>query len=183
VIRDPSCRLCRLGQREGVINRCVPGKGSGHIMLIGEAPGASEDEQGIPFVGRAGRYLDRILEQVGLTGQVYITNICKCRPQGNRGPKADEMDCCAGAYLMQELQEIKPRVVVALGLVAMSMFFPNGRAKRNQVSVSLEVGGPWTVIPTYHPSFAMQWGHREVILEALKLAKETADGTSTLGQA
>ena len=108
------CGLCRLSE-----NRCkvVFGEGDPHaaVMFIGEGPGAEEDRTGRPFVGQAGQLLERMLFAIGLQrDQVYITNIVKCRPPGNRDPKDDEVAPCA-PYLDQQIELIKPRVLVALG--------------------------------------------------------------------
>src|SRR3954449_11702168 len=93
--------------------------GAGHadadLMFVGEAPGANEDRMGLPFVGQAGKLLDRLLEEIGLErGQVWICNVLKCQPPGNRDPQPGEIEACQG-YLMRQVELIEPRVVCTLG--------------------------------------------------------------------
>lgn len=112
-----NCRLCRLCEKR---QRVVFGTGDpqARLMLIGEGPGAQEDRQGLPFVGPAGQLLDRILEAMGYRRrEVYIANIVKCRPPGNRDPQPDEVASCR-PYLERQIDLIEPRVIVALGRVA-----------------------------------------------------------------
>lgn len=112
-----TCILCRLAKTRrnvvfGVGDPCA------RLMFIGEAPGADEDEQGEPFVGRAGKLLTKMLKSVGLErSQVYIANILKCRPPGNRDPELDEVEACY-PYLEQQVELIQPQIVIALGKVA-----------------------------------------------------------------
>lgn len=113
-----SCPLCRLSKSR---TNAVPGEGPGdaRIMLIGEAPGAEEDLTGRPFVGRAGRLLDRLLAEAGIErSEVFITSVVKCRPPGNRKPKRDEMDICVLTYLRPQIDLIGPRAVCLMGNVA-----------------------------------------------------------------
>lgn len=111
------CTQCPLGQTR---NLPVMGRGSrqAEIMLIAEAPGGQEDQQGIPFVGRSGEVLDRLLQDCGLRREeIYITNIIKCHPPGNRDPKEEEKEACF-PYLKYETYLLKPRIIVCLGRVA-----------------------------------------------------------------
>ncbi len=114
-IRD--CKACDLYKTR---KNFVFGYGNAHakIMFVGEAPGREEDEQGIPFVGAAGKLLDKMLQAIGLRrDEIYIANVLKCRPPGNRNPLPDEVQKCE-PYLKEQLQLIKPRLIVALGLYA-----------------------------------------------------------------
>ncbi|MFO7626905.1 MAG: uracil-DNA glycosylase [Candidatus Fermentibacteraceae bacterium] len=111
------CKRCRLSQGR---NKLVFGAGNpdSGILLVGEGPGATEDMQGLPFVGRAGELLDRILEAIGLNRRsVYIANVVKCRPPGNRVPAPDEVDACL-PILLRQIELMKPEVIVALGASA-----------------------------------------------------------------
>lgn len=144
------CTQCPLGQTR---NRPVMGKGDhqADIMLIAEAPGAQEDEQGIPFVGRSGEILDRLLGDCGLERKdLYITNILKCHPPGNRDPKEEEKEACF-PYLKYETFLLKPKIIVCLGRVAAQRIIsPDFRITRQH--------GTWTnrkncaLTATYHPS-------------------------------
>ncbi|MFA6545445.1 MAG: uracil-DNA glycosylase [Limisphaerales bacterium] len=132
------------------------------LMFVGEAPGADEDKQGEPFVGRAGQLLTRIIQATGLTRDtVYIANVLKCRPDtpgqsyGNRKPRADEMATCL-PYLLEQIQLIQPRVIVALGGTAVEGLFAMSDARITQRR------GKWMdlrgtpVMPTFHPSFVVR---------------------------
>ena len=144
------CTQCPLGKTR---NRPVMGKGDhqADIMLIAEAPGAQEDEQGIPFVGRSGEILDRLLGDCGLERKdLYITNILKCHPPGNRDPKEEEKEACL-PYLKYETFLLKPKIIVCLGRVAAQRIIsPDFRITRQH--------GTWThrkncaLTATYHPS-------------------------------
>lgn len=149
----PRCRLSR--SRTQVVF------GSGHpnarVMFIGEGPGYYEDQQGEPFVGAAGQLLTKLLEEVGLRREeVYITNVVKCRPPGNRDPLPDEIEACR-PYLEGQLENVRPRVVVTLGNFATRVILDR------QVSISrvrgqrFEVNGA-TVIPTFHPAAVLRSG-------------------------
>ena len=147
-----TCTLCGLSQNR--VN-AVPGEGSlnADIMFIGEGPGFYEDRDGRPFVGPAGKLLDEMLASIGLArGDVYITNMVKCRPPSNRDPLPVETSACQ-PYLDQQLEMISPRVVVTLGRYSFSKFFPGE-------SISKARGKPrrWehlTVYPMYHPAAAL----------------------------
>lgn len=110
-----ACVKCALWKHR---RRSVPGDGDvdAQIMFIGEAPGRQEDLRGLPFVGAAGKFLDELLGRIGLSrGEVYITNIVKCRPPENRDPAPEEAVTCTGLYLNRQVEVIKPRVLVMLG--------------------------------------------------------------------
>ncbi len=152
------CERCRL--HEGRIN-AVPGEGDldSPVVLVGEAPGRREDESGRPFVGSAGKLLDAALEQVGLTrSRVYITNVVKCRPPGNRRPRSDEVASCT-SYLDEQLAILAPRVVAPMGNSALRHVF--GRFGLGRAVIGEVHGRPhpvafgWgegVVFPLYHPA-------------------------------
>jgi uracil-DNA glycosylase len=111
------CPKCRLSETR---THAVPGNGSwtSDVMFVGEGPGKDEDLKGLPFVGAAGKFLDQLLESIGLIREdVYITNIVKCRPPGNRDPKPDEVEACI-PYLRTQTRIIKPKVICTLGRIA-----------------------------------------------------------------
>jgi uracil-DNA glycosylase family 4 len=117
------CQQCEIAKYR---NRVVPGEGaeSAEIMFIGEAPGWHEDQQGRPFVGPAGKFLDELLASIGLKrSQVYIANVIKCRPQGNRDPLPTEIQNCR-AWLERQIEIVSPKIIVTLGRYSMGMFFP-----------------------------------------------------------
>jgi DNA polymerase len=133
----------------------VPGEGSptAEVMIVGEAPGASEDKQGRPFVGRAGKLLDELLGEAGLEReQVYITNVVKARPPGNRDPRADEVAHCM-PWLEAQLALIQPRLVVPLGRHALAHFTDS--AKISEVHGSLVIERERALFPMYHPAAAL----------------------------
>jgi uracil-DNA glycosylase len=134
----------------------VPGEGSAtaKVMLVGEAPGASEDRSGRPFVGNAGRLLDRLLAEAGLErGDVFITNVVKARPPGNRDPKADEVAHHL-PWLEAQLDVIAPRLLVPLGRHALARFAPDAKITESHGRV-LERDGR-TLFPMFHPAAALR---------------------------
>jgi uracil-DNA glycosylase len=144
----------------------VPGEGSAtaEVMLVGEAPGASEDKQGRPFVGRAGKLLDELLAVAGLGREdVYITNVVKARPPKNRDPHADEVAHCL-PWLEQQLALIQPRLVIPLGRHALAHFAPD--AKISQAHGQLVLVRDRALLPWYHPAAALHAkGLRETLFE------------------
>ncbi|MEX1248608.1 MAG: uracil-DNA glycosylase [Anaerolineales bacterium] len=133
----------------------VPGEGPDNatIMFIGEGPGFHENEQGRPFVGPAGQFLEELLAGIGLRReQVYITNVVKCRPPANRDPQFNELQACSD-YLERQIQAINPKVIVTLGRYSMARFLPN--AKISEVhGQAVRVRGR-LVVPMYHPAAAL----------------------------
>ena len=133
----------------------VPGTGPANakVMFIGEGPGFHENEQGLPFVGQAGKFLDELLIEAGLKREeVFIANVVKCRPPGNRDPQLDELAAC-GRYLDRQIETINPAVIVSLGRFSMAKFLPNAR-------ISEVHGKPaWIyerlIVPMYHPAAAL----------------------------
>lgn len=134
----------------------VAGEGSpdADVLLVGEAPGKSEDAQGRPFVGRSGKLLDQLLETAGLArGDVYITNVVKARPPGNRDPRADEVAHYL-PWLEQQLALIRPRVIIPVGRHALAHFAP-GR-KITEVHGTLVVERERQLVPWLHPAAALR---------------------------
>ena len=124
-------------------------------MFVGEAPGADEDAQGIPFVGRAGQLLTRIIESIGLSrDQVYIANILKCRPPGNRDPEPEEVATCEG-FLFQQIQVVSPKVMVALGRYAAQTLLRTETAISRMRGQFFDFAGG-LLIPTYHPAYLLR---------------------------
>lgn len=151
--RIKRCELCRLH-----LNRrnAVPGEGNKHadIMIIGEAPGREEDEQGRPFVGKAGKILTKMLEHIGVRREeVYITNIVKCRPPENREPFEDEAKTCMENYLKKQIELISPRIILLLGNVATRYLLgiKNVSLARGKL---IEKEGRY-YFATYHPAVAL----------------------------
>ncbi len=157
----PRCTRCSLHLSR---THVVIGEGpeDARVMLVGEAPGRNEDLQGRPFVGAAGKFLNELLAEAGLRREeVYITNVVKCRPPGNRDPRKEEIEACS-IYLEAQLSDIAPEFVITLGRHAFSWF--NERFSFTSGSLSSNAGrafkvstlwGPLTVIVSYHPAAAL----------------------------
>jgi len=156
-----NCRKCDLYKNR---KNPVPGEGNKNadLMFIGEAPGAREDATGRPFVGAAGKLLTELIESIGLTRRdVYITNIVKCRPPGNRDPREEEINACL-PYLLKQIKLIKPRIIVALGRHAGKTLFELSGLKWINMSrmhgrvfdASIE-GVSFKLTVTYHPAAAL----------------------------
>ncbi|MBL8015570.1 MAG: uracil-DNA glycosylase [Candidatus Doudnabacteria bacterium] len=158
-------------------SRLVPGHGNPHakLMFIGEAPGADEDKNGIPFVGRAGKFLDELLGSIGLKREdIYITNMVKCRPPGNRDPEDREI-ALYRAWLDWEIKLIEPQVFVPLGRFAMAKFLPGLKISQVHGKAFRRLGKIYFVM--YHPAVALYKGSmREVMLEDIKLLKDILAG-------
>jgi DNA polymerase len=148
------CTRCRLCERRTHIVFGVGDPGA-RVMFVGEAPGEEEDRKGEPFVGRAGSLLDRMIRALGLgREQVYIANVLKCRPPGNRDPAPDEAATCL-PFLWRQIDVIRPRVICALG----------AHATNNLMGTDAAIGGlrgraqqarGWTVLPLYHPAYLLR---------------------------
>lgn len=148
------CRKCGLAATR---TKAVPGTGSAQarICFVGEGPGREEDLLGIPFVGQAGRLLDRMLAAEGLPrSDCYITNIVKCRPPNNRVPEASEVTACS-LYLYAELAVIEPDVICLLGNTALRFFFGD-RYTIGQVRGTVLIKDQQRFMPTYHPAAALR---------------------------
>lgn len=147
-----NCVKCPLHRSR---TKAVPGEGpeNADIVFIGEAPGFHEDRQGRPFVGAAGRFLDELLEMIGLSRQdVYICNVLKCRPPQNRDPQSDEIETCR-PYLDRQIELIRPRMVVTLGRFSMARWFANSRISHIH-GRPRKLGGR-LYYPMYHPAAAL----------------------------
>lgn len=147
------CTKCELHRSR---KKAVPGEGPTHaeIMLIGEGPGFHENEQGRPFVGASGKFLDQLLEQAGVTrADVWITNVVKCRPPGNRDPLPDEIETCTSNYLFNQIELVNPSIIVTLGRFSMGLFFK--AAKITQIHGQMQKAGDRFVIAMYHPAAAL----------------------------
>lgn len=126
------------------------------LMFVGEAPGRNEDLQGEPFVGAAGKLLDDLLGEIGIArDDVYIANVLKCRPPGNRDPRPDEIEACKG-YLRRQLELIDPRVVMTLGNFATKLLVPTdvGITRMRGQKIDWWLGA--TLVPTFHPAAALR---------------------------
>ena len=145
--------------------------------MIGEGPGADEDAQGLPFVGRAGQLLTKMLDSVQLTrDEVYITNTVLCRPPGNRNPEADELAACR-PFLDAKLGVIQPKVVLALGSVATQALLKT-KEPIGKLRGKLHQFGDAVLIPTFHPAFLLRnpgQEYRRMAWDDLKLAKREYD--------
>ncbi|MGQ0600398.1 MAG: uracil-DNA glycosylase family protein [Anaerolineales bacterium] len=150
-----ACTRCKLHTGR---TRAVPGEGpaNAEIMFVGEGPGFHEDQQGRPFVGAAGKFLEELLGLIGLKReQVFITNVVKCRPPGNRDPEPDELAACDD-YLDRQIAAIAPKVIVTLGRFSMAKFFPD--AKISAIHGQAKRVHGRLVVAMFHPAAAL---HRE----------------------
>ena len=151
------CTRCRLaaGRTQVVFGVGDP---DADLMFVGEAPGFHEDKQGYPFVGQAGQLLDRLLAGIGLDrGRVYIANVLKCRPPGNRDPQPDEIEACE-SHLFRQMELIQPRVVATLGNFATKLLSgkQHGITRVHGTPQEATVGGRRVVLyPLYHPAAAL----------------------------
>jgi DNA polymerase len=156
------CQLCELARTR---THAVPGEGPERapIMFIGEGPGLNEDQQGRPFVGAAGKFLSELLDHAGLKREdVFITNVVKCRPPGNRDPLPDEMAACGG-YLQRQIDSIDPTVIVTLGRFSMSKWFPGERITR--IHGQPKKVGARTIVPMFHPAAALHQGNLKPVIQ------------------
>lgn len=147
-----TCTDCKLHLSR---KNAVPGEGpaDADLMFIGEGPGFHENEQGRPFVGAAGRFLEELLASIDLTREdVFIGNVVKCRPPGNRDPQANEIEACA-QYLDRQIHAVNPKVIITLGRFSMARYFPN--AKISVIHGQERVINGRLVVPMYHPAAAL----------------------------
>jgi DNA polymerase len=188
-----NCTRCKLHKGR---NNIVFGVGNLHaeLMFVGEGPGADEDEQGIPFVGRAGQLLTKIIQAMGIKrDDVYIGNIVKCRPPNNRNPEPDEIDTCI-PFILKQIAVIQPKVIVCLGAIAAKALlntevpisklrgkiieWPSGSVNlisKSPREIALQELKPCKVIPTYHPAFLLRnpnmkrpvWEDMQVVMKEL----------------
>jgi uracil-DNA glycosylase len=158
-----ACTRCELFRSA---EHAVPGEGNpnARIMLIGEAPGWHEDKQGKPFVGNSGKFLTELLGSAGLDREdVFITNVVKHRPPGNRDPLPDEITACSH-WLEQQIEAIDPDVIVTLGRFSMAKYFPGERITKIHGQAK-EVGGRY-IVPMFHPAAALHNGSLRPEIEA-----------------
>jgi len=156
------CQQCEIAKYR---NKVVPGEGAedADIMFIGEAPGWHEDQQGRPFVGPAGKYLDELLASINLgRQQVFIANVIKCRPQGNRDPLPVEIQNCCH-WLERQIEIIQPKMIVTLGRYSMAMFFP-GKGISKIHGTAQKKGGV-IYYAMYHPAAAL---HQQSLRRAIE---------------
>ena len=152
------CVRCPLHQGR---NRVVFGNGNADadLMFVGEGPGQQEDIQGLPFVGRAGKLLDQLLEEIGLSrGEVFVTNVVRCRPPGNRDPQPEEIAACR-SYTDRQIQLIEPRLICSLGKFAMQVLTRTNRgitAVHGKPEVHELGGRTMRVYPLFHPAAALR---------------------------
>jgi len=135
--------------------KSVPGEGpdGAKIMFIGEGPGFNENQQGRPFVGQAGKFLEELLSVAGLKREtVFITNVVKCRPPGNRDPQPEELDACS-QFLDRQIELINPEIIVTLGRFSMAKFF--GQVKISQIHGNMRIIDQKYVVAMYHPAAAL----------------------------
>jgi DNA polymerase len=184
----PDCQRCKLGELGR--KQIVFGTGDPHaeLMFIGEGPGADEDAQGLPFVGRAGQLLNNMIAAMGLKReQVYIANIVKCRPPGNRTPERDECDTCS-PFLMRQIRVIRPKVIVALGATAAKNLLSVNDSMNSLRGRFYDFSPPRTLMDadepfscklsvTYHPAFLLRdprqkkeaWKDLQIVMRYLGL--------------
>lgn len=188
VERVKGCRKCGLCETRTNTVFGV-GSSSARLVFVGEAPGFEEDAQGIPFVGRAGELLDKMIVAMGLKrDEVYICNVLKCRPPNNRTPGADEIAACS-PYLFEQLSIIKPEVIVALGAPAARTMLNTddaiGRLRGKfydfHLPGSAMAGEPIPLMPTYHPAYLLRtpqdkaktWADLQQVMQRLGLPSRT----------
>jgi uracil-DNA glycosylase family 4 len=146
------CKLCTQGRKQVVFG---VGNPTAELMFVGEAPGSDEDEQGVPFVGRAGQLLTKIIEAIEMRREdVYIANVIKCRPPGNRNPEPDEVLTCE-PFLFQQIDIVQPKVVVALGkFAAQSLLRTDTPITKLRGQVHPFRGA--VLVPTFHPAYLLR---------------------------
>jgi len=170
------CTRCKLNKTR---NKIVFGDGNpnARLVFVGEGPGRDEDEQGLPFVGRAGKLLTKIIEAMGLTRQdVYICNVVKCRPPGNRNPEADEVEACE-PFLLKQLRSISPEVIVCLGSVATSLLLKMKQPRMGDLRGQFHEYLNSKLMITYHPAALLRnpnfkkpvWEDMKLVLKELNL--------------
>lgn len=176
VIQDEvkSCTKCGLHatRKNTVFSRGNP---QAAICIVGEAPGEDEDNQGFPFVGRSGKLLDETLTKLGLdpVKDIYVCNIIKCRPPGNRRPTAEEVNTCID-FLEEQLKLVSPKIVVALGSTSIDSLLPGNTLGITKIRGRFFKYGKAPLMPTYHPSYVLRNGSSGPVYEDFKKDLETA---------
>lgn len=191
---NPEETLAQIAQEVSVCERCelhrtrnksVPGEGpaNSEIMLIGEGPGFHENEQGRPFVGAAGKFLEELLAQAGLKRtDVWIGNVVKCRPPGNRDPQPDELSAC-DEYLERQIEAIDPKIIITLGRFSMGKYIPGARISR--IHGEMRRIGNRFIVPMYHPAAALhqpKW-RPQILADFAKLPKQLEQARAWLARA
>ena len=176
------CTKCDLHKSR---KKAVPGEGpvQAEIMFIGEGPGFHENEQGRPFVGASGKFLDELLAQAGVTrAEVWITNVVKCRPPNNRDPLPDEIDTCTSNYLDHQIEIVGPSIIVTLGRFSMGKFFK--AAKISQIHGQMQRVGDRFVIAMFHPAAALHQAALKpaIMADFAKLPELLKDARAVLGK-
>lgn len=176
-----TCVKCALHESR---KKSVPGDGpaNAEIMFIGEGPGFHENEQGHPFVGASGKFLDQLLAQAGVTREdVFIANVVKCRPPGNRDPLPDELAAC-DTYLEAQIEAINPSIIVTLGRFSMNKFFPG--AKISAAHGQMQKVGERFVIPMFHPAAALHQAALKpsILGDFAKLPAQLNEARTALGK-
>jgi DNA polymerase len=170
------CTRCRLSkQRTNIV--FGTGNVNAEIMFVGEGPGADEDEQGLPFVGRAGQLLNNMISAMGISREdVYIANVVKCRPPGNRTPERDECDTCS-PFLMRQIEIVKPKIIVALGAVAAKNLLGLNDSMANLRGQIYDFKNTKLAV-TYHPAYLLRdprqkaeaWKDLQMVMKHLGMA-------------
>lgn len=164
--------------------KAVPGEGprNAQIMFIGEGPGFHENQSGRPFVGAAGDFLNELLHSIGLKREeVFICNVVKCRPPGNRDPEPEEIEACRG-YLDRQIALIDPKIIVTLGRYSMARWFPSARI--SHIHGKPRSVGKFLVIPMYHPAAALHQPslRQEVVDDFRKLPQLLGEASQARAQ-
>lgn len=171
------CRVCTRCRLRETATQVVPGEGSpdAEIMFVGEGPGKVEDKTGRPFVGPAGKFLDELLDGIGLKREeVFIANMVKCRPPENRDPQEDEIETCR-PWLDKQIEVIDPKVLVPLGRFAMKKFLPSAVISKEHGNLYERSGRVYFVM--YHPAVALYNGSmRSVLKEDINILRKYLDG-------
>lgn len=182
IVKEVSvCTKCALHQSR---KKSVPGEGpaNAEIMFIGEGPGFHENEQGLPFVGAAGKFLDQLLAQAGVTrADVFIGNVVKCRPPGNRDPLPEELAAC-DLHLEAQIKAINPSIIVTLGRFSMNKFIPG--AKISAIHGQMRKVGDRFVIAMFHPAAALHQAALKpaILADFAKLPNQLKEARAALGK-
>lgn len=189
----PESTLARIAKEVSVCTKCAlhesrkkavagEGRANAEVMFIGEGPGFHENEQGRPFVGASGKFLDQLLAQAGLErADVFIANVVKCRPPGNRDPQAEELSAC-DEYLEAQIKAINPSIIVTLGRFSMGRFIPG--AKITAIHGQMQKVGERFVIPMFHPAAALHQAALKpsILADFANLPDQLNEARKTLGR-
>ena len=180
-VKISTCTNCALHESR---KKAVTGDGpaDAEIMFIGEGPGFHENEQGHPFVGASGKFLDQLLAQAGVTrAEVFIANVVKCRPPGNRDPLPEELAAC-DEYLEAQIQTINPSIIVTLGRFSMNKFIPG--AKISTIHGQMRKVGERFIIPMFHPAAALHQAALKpsILADFANLPEQLNEARTALGR-